>query len=205
VFRASASFSEQSHALSLSSYPNETAALITFHSPALPHIPEIEANEMYDCSSIGLDQHERLFDAYNFEVTKDTFRIDNDHYAVDKNANTRGLTNPTIVEKLFWKYMVYTNISAWEAMTTFGEPQTPLTNHIGREAQDLPTARDRPEEQNHLETTNPHINTNSLPQPIWCFKRVGNTRTRLPDGRIICVGGEHEDFYDPDFCIYNGK
>ncbi len=25
----------------------------------------------------------------------------------------------------------------------------------------------------------------------------------MPDGRIICVAGEHEDFYDPDFCIYN--
>lgn len=25
----------------------------------------------------------------------------------------------------------------------------------------------------------------------------------MTDGRVICVGGEHEDFYDPDFCIYN--
>jgi len=29
------------------------------------------------------------------------------------------------------------------------------------------------------------------------------TRTRMSDGRIICIGGEHEDSYDPDFCIYN--
>jgi hypothetical protein len=29
------------------------------------------------------------------------------------------------------------------------------------------------------------------------------TRTRLPDGRVVCVAGEHEDYYDPDFCIYN--
>jgi hypothetical protein len=27
--------------------------------------------------------------------------------------------------------------------------------------------------------------------------------TLLPDGRAVQVGGEHEDFYDPDFCIYN--
>ena len=20
---------------------------------------------------------------------------------------------------------------------------------------------------------------------------------------MICIGGEHEDYYDPDFCIYN--
>jgi hypothetical protein len=39
--------------------------------------------------------------------------------------------------------------------------------------------------------------------PIWTFDRMGQTRTELPDGRIVCVGGEHEDYYDPDFCIYN--
>jgi hypothetical protein len=39
--------------------------------------------------------------------------------------------------------------------------------------------------------------------PIWTFERDGPTRTELPDGRIICIGGEHEDSYDPDFYIYN--
>jgi hypothetical protein len=39
--------------------------------------------------------------------------------------------------------------------------------------------------------------------PIWTFDRMGATQNRLPDGRVVCVGGEHEDFYDPDFCIYN--
>src|SRR4051794_32167387 len=39
--------------------------------------------------------------------------------------------------------------------------------------------------------------------PIWTFDRMGQTRTELPDGRLVCVGGEHEDYYDPDFCIYN--
>ncbi len=38
---------------------------------------------------------------------------------------------------------------------------------------------------------------------IWNFERMGGTRTPHPDGRMICVGGEHEDHYDPDFCIYN--
>ena len=41
--------------------------------------------------------------------------------------------------------------------------------------------------------------------PVWCFIRYGSTLTKLPDGRIICIGGEHEDHYDPDFCIYNGE
>ncbi|MCA8971516.1 MAG: hypothetical protein KDC95_17115 [Planctomycetes bacterium] len=37
----------------------------------------------------------------------------------------------------------------------------------------------------------------------FSFERFGQTRTTLPDGRVICIGGEHEDHYDPDFYIYN--
>ena len=39
--------------------------------------------------------------------------------------------------------------------------------------------------------------------PIWCAQRFGQSITFLPDGRIVQVTGEHEDGYDPDFCIYN--
>jgi hypothetical protein len=39
--------------------------------------------------------------------------------------------------------------------------------------------------------------------PAWCFKRFGASRTTLPDGTVVCIGGEHEDYYDNDFCIYN--
>ncbi|MEO6812191.1 MAG: ankyrin repeat domain-containing protein [Isosphaeraceae bacterium] len=38
---------------------------------------------------------------------------------------------------------------------------------------------------------------------VWCFNRFGKSINELPDGRIIEIGGEHEDFYDEDFCIYN--
>ena len=40
-------------------------------------------------------------------------------------------------------------------------------------------------------------------EAVWCFQRFGQSITELPDGRIIEVGGEHEDYYDEDFCIYN--
>jgi Ankyrin repeats (3 copies) len=40
-------------------------------------------------------------------------------------------------------------------------------------------------------------------EPIWSFDRCGQSLTELPDGRIIEIGGGHEDSYDPDFCIYN--
>lgn len=39
--------------------------------------------------------------------------------------------------------------------------------------------------------------------PIWCFDRFGMSFTKLPDGRFVQIGGEHEDYYDPDFYIYN--
>jgi hypothetical protein len=39
--------------------------------------------------------------------------------------------------------------------------------------------------------------------PVWCAMRFGQSITLLPDGRIVQIGGEHEDHYDPDFCIYN--
>lgn len=39
--------------------------------------------------------------------------------------------------------------------------------------------------------------------PAWCFDRFGQSLTELPDGRKILIAGEHEDFYDPDFNIYN--
>lgn len=48
-----------------------------------------------------------------------------------------------------------------------------------------------------------HIPPNRDDGPIWTFDRMGRSTTELPDGRLIHVGGEHEDFYDPDFCIYN--
>lgn len=40
-------------------------------------------------------------------------------------------------------------------------------------------------------------------EPVWCAERFGQSLTFLPDGRIVQIGGEHEDAYDPDFCIYN--
>ncbi|KAH7103620.1 hypothetical protein BKA62DRAFT_695942 [Auriculariales sp. MPI-PUGE-AT-0066] len=43
----------------------------------------------------------------------------------------------------------------------------------------------------------------SQDSPRYCQKRFGQTRTVLPDGTIVRIAGEHEDSYDPDFCIYN--
>ena len=39
--------------------------------------------------------------------------------------------------------------------------------------------------------------------PCWTFDRMGQAKVSLPDGREMYIAGEHEDFYDPDFFIYN--
>lgn len=39
--------------------------------------------------------------------------------------------------------------------------------------------------------------------PLWSWDRFGRSETLLPDGTTVFVAGEHEDFYDPDFFIYN--
>ncbi|MDX2039241.1 MAG: hypothetical protein SFX72_21520 [Isosphaeraceae bacterium] len=39
--------------------------------------------------------------------------------------------------------------------------------------------------------------------PTWTLDRMGATLTSLDDGGLVVVAGEHEDFYDPDFHIYN--
>lgn len=43
----------------------------------------------------------------------------------------------------------------------------------------------------------------SLPRPAWSADRFGQSVTRLPDGGWVLIGGEHEDFYDPDFVIFS--
>lgn len=45
--------------------------------------------------------------------------------------------------------------------------------------------------------------TKSRENPVWSADRYGQSATFLKDGRIIEIGGEHEDGYDLDFYIYN--
>ena len=94
----------------------------------------------------------------------------------DYNRNKHfefGTTNPTLMEKPFWKYMISNpHITAY---------------HV------------RQLNNNDFE----NYNNETAGRPVWCFTRFGMTQTYLPDGRLICIGGEHEDSYDPDFQIYN--
>ncbi len=93
-----------------------------------------------------------------------------------------GEANPERVEDALWERAVRNN---WPA-------------HRTREHLDWPTDPERP--FSHPSHSNYR---NSMPGPFWSWQRFGRTSTRLDDGRIIHIGGEHEDFYDENFCIYN--
>ena len=49
-----------------------------------------------------------------------------------------------------------------------------------------------------------HFNVDSIAgPPIWTFRRLGMPSVILEDHYVLSIGGEHEDYYDPDFRIYN--
>jgi hypothetical protein len=75
----------------------------------------------------------------------------------------------------------------------------PVWEWLTRTGEDVYVVR----KQFELGSTLKEARASGVPQPDWCFKRFGMTKTAMPDGRIICIGGEHEDSYDPNFCIYN--
>jgi hypothetical protein len=61
------------------------------------------------------------------------------------------------------------------------------------------------EEKSHSEDPEKKLGSLAPPktQPTWCYNRYGTSMTNLGNGKYILIGGEHEDGYDPDFCIYN--
>jgi hypothetical protein len=95
-----------------------------------------------------------------------------------------GNDNPEMVRNPFWEFMIRARRTAFWAKQHFGfqitrdwAAQRPLAALAGwRDRHDGPT---------------------------WCFTRFGRTVTQLQPGRLVYIGGEHEDFYDDDFCIYN--
>lgn len=85
-----------------------------------------------------------------------------------------GRANPERIDNPFWQEMIRVGVNTYHPRTQF---QDPVNFYAEDEA--------------------------SRNSPIWCYDRFGSSLTRLGDGRYVQIGGEHEDYYDPDFCIYN--
>lgn len=93
-----------------------------------------------------------------------------------------GTANPERVENALWDQAIDENWSGYA-----------LRQHLGVEVTGRHWRHDFTQ-SSYREAT---------PGPWWSWERFGRTSTALGDGRVIHVAGEHEDSYDPDFCIYN--
>lgn len=104
-----------------------------------------------------------------------------------------GNANPERMQRKFWERMIR------------GEEKPAIGQEVGPDDLDL-IMRDGKLKSGHgpyraRDLFNVPLNREE--GPIWTFDRYGATRNELPDGRVVCIGGEHEDSYDPDFNIYN--
>ena len=93
--------------------------------------------------------------------------------------------NPEVVTSPYYESLIRMQMGAYSARTFFinyfNTPESKLTDYELYDSQ----------------------LSNGREVPFWTFNRMGKSITKLPDGREIHIGGEYEDYYDPDFCIYN--
>jgi hypothetical protein len=106
-----------------------------------------------------------------------------------------GTANPERIQNEFWKWMIRGDGTA--SKEAGGEESSDRTGIV------IEDGKIRSAMGAYFVRQLFGVNSACGDGPIWTFNRFGATCTELPDGRIVCVGGEHEDFYDPDFCIYN--
>ena len=99
----------------------------------------------------------------------------------DGPTRTRyGATNPERIESALWQKAIQENWSGYD-----------LRKYLKTKSST------RCEDYSHSSYRE------SAPGPFWSCERFGRTSTKLPDSRVLHIAGEHEDGYDPDFCIYN--
>lgn len=121
--------------------------------------------------------------------------IDEPSYHAQK-ARRFGASNPERMDVPFWTFMVQRRWNAYRARMQF--------DRAYRAMMDAYAERRRREEAGEALEPEPEAEVCfSYGPPVWCFERFGTALVRLPDGRALFIAGEHEDYYDPDFCIYN--
>ncbi len=109
-----------------------------------------------------------------------------------------GRSNPERVHNPFWTAMVRCGGTAGLAEMHFNQQERALrkSKTPGTQKKTARTWND----PRATPATDLQCNTG---YPIWCYRRFGKSINRLPDGRFIEIAGVHEDFYDPNYCIYN--
>lgn len=122
-------------------------------------------------------ERQQLQEKYSSTLTDEVI----ENFATFKFPQTHVTKNPTNLTNPYWQWVIQHRLSpqAILAVIPHADPQLAEKRNFG---ESTPTAE--------------------LP-PVWCFDRMGQSRTLLPDGREILIGGEFDDYYDPNFCIYN--
>jgi hypothetical protein len=92
------------------------------------------------------------------------------------------------------------------AQSDYRRHKTPRYGSQNPERMDFPFWMDMIRTGGNAYSAREHFNDDhpfENPGAVWCYERFGSTLTPLNDGRFVQIGGEHEDYYDPDFYIYN--
>ena len=112
-----------------------------------------------------------------------------------------GEANPERMDVPFWQFMVRNRWPAWSARMRF---DCACQEYMAAVSEVMPPLDElqkmSKEEQAALSARIPRYKYNG---PTWCFSRFGQSETALADGSRVLIAGEHEDWYDPDFHIYN--
>ncbi|CAA6807388.1 MAG: Ankyrin [uncultured Thiotrichaceae bacterium] len=114
----------------------------------------------------------------------DTLEIDNICYESGKHRRF-GDKNPQSMKFPFWDAMIYSGAYASTARQKFHDTNI-------SEKEEVYTSGNLSRYRNI-----------SGEEPVWSFRRFGQSLTHLPSGGFVTMGGEYEDWYDEDFCIYN--
>ena len=106
--------------------------------------------------------------------------------AEDFWAQTRpryGTANPERFNAPLWEHIFKQEMGGWGVRMNFGIHNFPAGNNYPGHA----SYRERSD------------------GPVWASpaRRFGTSSVSCEDGRVVHIAGEHEDAYDPDFCIYN--
>ena len=116
--------------------------------------------------------------------------ISEERYHAEK-ARRFGVRNPEPMDFPFWKFMVRRRWSAAQARRQFDSAyREQMSAFADQQARGI----------DPVKMQLPHYRYGAA---VWSFDRFGMSQTHLPDGRTVFIAGEHEDFYDVDFCIYN--
>lgn len=148
------------------------------------HTKITSINQLLEAENINADDFDNIlaFKEYRrkryYQLLSETLLRLNDKFETYQFASALtsfSTQNPTKLTNPYWQTIVHNDLNSYDIEQALG-----------------------------LDISHSFYNTdNPVRAPLWGMQRMGQSSTLLPDGREILIGGEYEDGYDPQFCIYN--